>query len=112
MDRRHDARRPVRLDELAALLGDAERLPEERLRRGRAEADDDGGRDQLDLPLEPGMARLDLHRARFRMDAPLAARDPFEMLHRVGDIGDRALDPSIDQRLVEELPGWSDEGRA
>lgn len=46
------------------------------------------------------------------MDAPLAPGLPFEMLHRVGDIGLRALDAGLGQRAVEQLPGWADEGMA
>jgi len=46
------------------------------------------------------------------VDAALAATDPFEVLDGVGDVDLRAVDARVLQRLVEELPGWADEGPA
>ena len=52
--RRAEAGRGV--EELAALPGDAEGAAEERLRRGRPEADDDARPERRQLAVEPGAA--------------------------------------------------------
>ena len=49
------------------------------------------------------MTRRDLRPIRLLMDAPLAARLPFEVLDRVRDVGLVAVDPCFHERLVEEL---------
>ena len=43
------------------------------------------------------------------VDAALAARLPLEVLHHIGDVDGRAIDPSFGERLVEQLPGRADE---
>src|SRR5437667_2650862 len=98
-----------RVDELAAPLRDAKGSPEQRLRRGRAEADDDLGLDRRDLRLEPGVAGLDLPRPRLAVQPPLAALHPFEMLDGVGDVDAPAIDPGLGERAVEQAAGGTDE---
>ena len=112
MDRRHDMRGERRGNEFAAPPGDAEVAAEQGLRGGGAETDDDVGREHGDLRLEPGMTGLDLARPRLAVEPPLAALHPFEVLHRVGDIDEAAIDPGRGQGTVEQPPGGTDEGQA
>jgi hypothetical protein len=44
------------------------------------------------------------------MEAPLATPDPFEVLHRVGDVHFIAGNTRVFQRSVKHAAGWSDEG--
>jgi hypothetical protein len=43
------------------------------------------------------------------MDATLAARFPFEMLHRVGDVNFFTIDPRFFQRAIHNFSGRTDE---
>src|SRR4051812_615678 len=97
------------LDQLAAILGDLERSAKQRLRRRRAEAHDHPRLHHLDLSGQPRPARRDLARVRLVVDAPLALRDPLEVLHHVGHVAERAIDARFRQRLVEQAPGRPDE---
>jgi hypothetical protein len=105
--RRDEAARPQRrlpLDHLAALLGDPERRPEQRLGRGRAEADDDvGGRRGPSPPrtMDGTPRRAPVGRL---VDAPLARRrlgEP-EVLDDVGDVDVAAVDADVVERLLEQ----------
>ncbi len=58
------------------------------------------------------MAGVDLADAGLLVDALLAARLEFEVLHRIGDIGALAVDAGIAERPVEHASGRSDEGLA
>src|SRR3989442_14127514 len=60
MDRRDNVRRERRVDELPALPGDPEGRRDERLRRRRAEADDDLRAQDRELGVEPESAGRDL----------------------------------------------------
>src|SRR5438093_5618459 len=73
MDGRGDERSERRLHEGRALRAHLELRPEDRLRRGGSEADDDAGFDEVDLSLQPGTAGVDLHRVRLLVNAPLSA---------------------------------------
>src|SRR5690348_2483553 len=112
MDRRGHALGEVRLEPLAALLRDAELLAEERLRRRRAEADEHRRLHDRELRLEPGAAGHLLGPARLRVDAPLPARLPLEVLDRVRDVDLPAVDPREIERLVEQAPRRPDERAA
>src|SRR5688572_13314887 len=104
------------------LPGHLERAAEQRLRRGRAEADDDLRLHDLELGLEPRPARLDLGGVRLGVNADLAApapptpaaqtgrRLPLEVLDRVGHVRRPAVDAGFGQPLVEHPPRRSDEG--
>jgi hypothetical protein len=46
------------------------------------------------------------------MDTSLPTRFPTEVLDRVGDVDLVAIEPSVGEAPVEELPGWTDEGMA
>ena len=48
--------------------------------------------------LQPGTARRDITRARSLVDAPLPARLPLEMFHRVGDVDRAAIDTGFLER--------------
>src|SRR3982751_1274361 len=101
MQRGEDVRRERALDELAALDRDLEVLADHRLRRGRAERDDDVRLDRLDLALEPLMAGVDLALRRGLVKAPLAAQLPLEVLDRVRHVEMLAIDARGLQRAVE-----------
>ena len=98
-----------RRNQPTALFGNAERLPEQRLRRRGAKGDDHPRLDRGDLGFEPRKTRGDLHRARLAVNAPRAARHPFEMLDRVGDVGPGAVDPGLFHAAVEQFAGRTDE---
>src|SRR4029079_12209686 len=65
-----------------------------------------------ELRLEPAMARVDLHRVRLRVEAPLAAWLPLEVLHRVRDVDVVLRDACLLERGVEDPPRGSDERMA
>src|SRR6266566_1353979 len=108
MDRGKRIGRPARLDQPAAVARDAKGLAEQRLRRGRAERDDDAWLHFGDLRFEPGETRGDLHRAGLAVNAPGAARDPFEMLDRVRHIAPAAIDSRGFEAAIEQLTGPAD----
>src|SRR5262249_5808222 len=96
-------------DELAALLGDAEALAQERLRRRRAQANQDDRCDDAELGVEPQSTGVDLHRVRLLVDAPLPPRLPLEVLDDVGHVHEPPVDAGLQARRVEELAGGADE---
>src|SRR5579871_5440174 len=103
MNGRSDERRERRMNEAAAQLGHTKIAAEQRLCRSRAEADEHFRPDERDLGIEPRLAGADLHRIGLPMDAALAARRPFEMLHHVGDISLAPRDAGLSQATVEQL---------
>src|SRR5688572_5971009 len=111
MHGRDDDLRVLRLHRLSALLRHLERLPEQRLRRRGAKADDDARLDQRDLELEPGVAGRDLADVRLLVNPTLTALGalPLEVLHRIGDIDGAAIDAGLDEGVVEELARRPDE---
>ena len=86
-----------RFQHRSALFGDPERGTENRLRRGRSETDEQFRLHDSQFGFHPRPAGGDLARVRFLMDAPFAARLPFEMLHGIGDINVVAIDPRFFQ---------------
>ena len=56
-----------------------------------------------DFGLEPRKAGLDFDRARFAVNAPRAARHPFEVLDDIRDVGLRAVDSRLDKAAVEQF---------
>ena len=110
MHRDDDARRQRRpVERFAAARGDRHRAAEDGLRRRRAHAHDDVRLHRGELRLEPAVTRTDLDEIRLRMQAPLAARLPLEVLHRVRDVHVFARDPRRLERRVEDPPGGTDE---
>jgi hypothetical protein len=99
----------VRRNRNTALARDPELAPEQRLRSGRPEADEHPRLNSLELGFEPRLAGRDLRPVRLLMDAALPPCDPLEVLDDVGQIDMLAVDPSVCERLVEELPGGADE---
>jgi len=91
----------IRLDRPAAPLRHAELTAEQRLRGGRPEQHQHARFDDLELGLKPRPARRHLRPVRLLMNAPLAARLPLEVLHRVRDVGRVAVDACFDESLVE-----------
>src|SRR5688500_7111332 len=73
---RHDDVGVLRLDRLPSILRDTERLAEQCLGRGGAEADDDFRLDEGDLELEPGVAGGDLGGGGLLVSAPRAPTGP------------------------------------
>ena len=78
MDGREHERPERRRDERSTLSRHLELAPEQRLRRGRAEADDHARPDQRDFGVERRPARADFGGIRLLVEAPLAARLPLE----------------------------------
>jgi hypothetical protein len=86
MEGRQEPRRPGGLQNPAALLHQAEIGTQERLRRGRAQADEDLGPDRGQLRFEPGAAGADLDGPGRLVDAAIGGADELEVLHDVGDV--------------------------
>src|SRR5207245_2830257 len=96
-------------DELAAMRRHLELAPEERLRGGRAKADDRARLDQFNLGVQPRPACGDLAGVRLLVNPALAARLPFEMLDDVRHVHALAIDAGVFERLVEQAAGRTDE---
>ena len=107
-----DVRRQVGLDRPAAVFRHPELAAEKRLRSGRAHEDEDIRPYGLELGIQPGPARCELGRVRLLVDPPLAARLPLEVLDRVRDVGEPAVDSGGRQALVEDASRRADEGLA
>jgi hypothetical protein len=107
--RRHD-RDPLEL-EVVLVPGhsQAELRSEQRLPGRRAEHDDHLRVDELELGVEPLLARHDLPPVRLVVEAALAACLPLEVLDRVREIHVAPLDLRVGERLVEDASGRSDE---
>ena len=112
MDRRQRGRGELGLEQPATVTGHPDLTPQECLRRGRAEADENVWLHDGQLPVQPRPAGRDLAPVRFLVDAPLSARLPLEVLDHVRDIGVRAVDAGLRERFVEEAPRRTDEGPA
>src|SRR5207244_6109867 len=61
------------------------------------------------LGVEPRMARPDLLRVRLLVDAALSLRRVLEMLDRIRDVDELAIDPRFFKRAVEQPPRRPDE---
>ena len=109
MDRGKHVRRQIGLDRLSTLLRHAEGAAEQRLRGGRAQANEDVGPDELQLGVQPRAAGGDLGPVRLRVDPALAARAPLEVLHRVRQVDARPVDTGFRERLVEQPSCRADE---
>src|SRR5690242_2060022 len=99
-------------NEAATVFLNRGRLSEHRVRRGRAHRNDEPRLYQGDLALEPRTACFDLELSRRFVDAAPAARLELEVLDGVGDVDACAIDASITQTAVEELPCRADERAA
>ena len=87
-------------------------LPKQRLRRGRAQCHDQCGTHDLNLRVEPWLARADFDRSRLGMDSPLTPLDEFEMLDRVGNIDVVRRDSGTFHRVMKQLSSRADEWMA
>jgi hypothetical protein len=105
-------RRQVGLDGDATLLRHAKLPAEERLGGGRSKGDEYFRLEDGKLGVEPGTASRCLGSIRLLMDAALAAPDPLEVLHRVRDVRERAVDTGCFESLVEDPPRRADERTA
>ena len=73
-------------EQLSALFGDLEALADEVVRAGRADAEDDLGRDELQLLLEPGTAGRNLDVGGWAIVRLAAAPIASTAFHGVGDV--------------------------
>src|SRR5688572_26049339 len=92
-------------------LGDPECLSQKRLRRRRAEADDDLCLHELHLLIQPRAACTNLGVIRFLVNTAFAflAALPLEMLHRIGDVNLAPVDSRLLQGVVEQPASRTDE---
>jgi hypothetical protein len=79
------------------------------LRGRRSERENQRGVNLRDFRIEPRLARANLDRFGFGVDAALAAFDELEMFDRVRDIDVARIDPGVMHRSMQKLPGGSDE---
>ena len=98
-------------DGLPARLGDLDVLAGQRARRGGAERDDEPGLDQVQFEIEPPAAMFDLVAVRLLVDAALAARLEFEMLHGIGDVDALAVDAGLGTAWSNIWPAGPTKGR-
>ncbi len=85
---------------------------EHRLRGAGAKHDDDLWRDQREFAFEPRRAGANFADIRLLVQAALAARLEFEVLHRIGDVGAAAVEAGFRQRAIEKLARRPDERAA
>src|SRR4051812_42813539 len=97
------------LERRAAILADGHRLAEQAGGGGCPERHRDRWTDQLALMLDPPAARLDLARAGLAVDALLAARLEFEVLHGVGHVDRGTVDPRLFERRIKQPTRGPDE---
>jgi hypothetical protein len=110
MDRRGGVGRPRMFDEAPALFGDAPFGSEDRLRRCRAQTNDDRWADQRDLSLQPGAACLQFSAIRFLMNSTLAAFFEFEVFDGIRNLDTQPVDACIAQGPIEQAASRADEG--
>ena len=101
MDGGRDERCEVRVEQLAAVLREAERTPHQRLCRGGAEQHERLRLDHAQLLLQPRAAGVDLEALRGLVDAAAAALLELEVLDGVRHVGLVARDAGRLEPLVE-----------
>jgi hypothetical protein len=109
---RCDYRTPPMMQGLASLHRQAKFAAHKCLRRRCAQTQDQFRMNRPDFGFKPWLASPDFRGARPLVDSPLAALVEFEMLHRVGHINIRAIDPGFHQGLVENAAGGTDKRAA
>lgn len=102
MDRRHYVPSERRFYELTAVLGNAKRLAQKRLRRCRPEAYHHRWLDRRHFRIQPRPARRDFLRIRFFVNAAFPARVPLKMLHRICEVHLLAIDPGGHQQFIQQ----------
>src|SRR5262245_44158559 len=108
MDSGQDDGRERRVDQLAAMVRDAERGAKPRLGGSRAKQDDGARLHDRELDVEPRPARRDVLRPRLLVNPPLAAWLPVEVLDDIGHVDVTAIDACRLERAVEKLAGRPD----
>jgi hypothetical protein len=103
---------PLGVEDLTAMLRDLEGSAEDGLGGRRAQTDEHLRLHDRQFCVEPWPARGDVRHRRLAMDTSLPARFPTEVLDRVGDVDLVAIEPSLGEASIEELPGWTDERMA
>ena len=96
-------------EKFAALTADRDDSTEYGLRRGRTEANQDFRLDNFQFCFEPRLTGGDLADRRFLMQPALAALDPAEMLHRIGNVNFLARNLCLGKCAVEETSRRTDE---
>ena len=109
----NERRAAVRQPQLAAaLLRDAERLTEKRLRGGRTQRHDEIGVYVLDLGFQPRLARGNLAVVRLHVYPALALLDPLEVLHGIREVHVSFVDAGVEESATQESPRRPDKGPA
>ncbi len=96
-------------DQFSASFRHFERTTQQALRGRRTQANDDFRLDNGDFGFQPRPARKNFHLVRLSVNSPFAARLPFEVLHRVGDIDLATIDSRDIESLVENTTRWPNE---
>ena len=86
---------------MSAFLGQPDRPNHQVVKGCGSERDNETGTQQLEFAAEPPRTALRLASIGLRMDAPLAALFELEMLDRIGDITNRAVDASFVQTFIK-----------
>src|ERR1700740_3686944 len=105
MHRRHYVRSKFRLYQLPPLTHHAEVPAQQRLRRGRSQADDDLGFHCVQFGIQPGTTSVYLRIPRLLVDAPLTTlgRRPLEMFYNIRDVDFIPVDAGFNERLIQQL---------
>src|SRR5581483_9410508 len=98
--------------EFTALDGDPEVAAHQRLRRRRAQADNQFGLDGIEFRFEPRTAGRDFNSAWFRVNAPLAAFNKLEVLYCVGNVNLLSIETCFMHGLTQQPPRWAHEWMA
>ena len=99
----------VGVEELSTFSGNADYSAQDRLRGSGTHTHDHLWMNDRKFCLQPRLARYNLPYQRFLMHAPLAALNPFEMLHGVGEINLPTGNARFDESLVQHTTCRSDE---
>jgi len=104
--------RPWVLERHASFFGQAKFAPQEGLRGGRAQTNDDFRLDQFHFRLQPWLTGFDFTHPGLLVQSSFPALFELEMLHGVRYVGIRAVDGGIGQCPGQNAAGWSDKGMA
>jgi hypothetical protein len=98
----------IRWKYLSAVLCQSKLCTEQTLRRSCTQADNEMGTDGGNLCFQPWAAGRYFKRVWFLMQPNLAARFPFEVLHRVGDVHLSSIDTCGLEAFVKQRTSRSD----
>src|SRR3977135_1064146 len=92
-----------RINQFPSVFTDAKVLPQQGLRSGSSQTNQNIRFDYRDLGVQPGTERIDFRIARLLMDSTFASflRNPLEMLYYIGKVNSGPIDARFLQPLIK-----------